>query len=431
MSEVMTEFQASNDHWLDAHHREIPAGLLTTHRLVIEKGRGAEVWDVEGSRYLDFAGGGGGLNVGHNHPAVVSAITRQLNEFTGDCFRVAASPGYIRLACRLNQLVGGSEAFQTLFFNSGADAVAQAINSARAFTGRHGIITFEGAFHGHSLADCRLTRHSPVGKADSAHGTSDVCSLPYPDISRGISEADCRTALQHCLRGGDQADQVAAILLEPVQGEGGIIPAPASFIQYLQRICRQYGMLLICDELQSGFGRTGEMFAYQQAGIRPDLVISGNPGAGLPIVAVTGRTAVMGACRPVSPAGGNALACAAALAVLEVLGEEDLLNRSLTLGERLYQRLVQMREKYACLRYVRGRGLMLAVEIIDPDTGKRDAVLAQAILDAACIEGLLLIRCGLSRNVIRFLAPLVTTNAQLEEAFHLFELALARATGRL
>ena len=429
MSEVMTDFQASNDHWLDAHHREIPAGLLTAHRLVIEKGRGAEVWDVEGSRYLDFAGGSGGLNVGHNHPAVVSAITRQLNEFTGDCFRVAASPAYIRLACRLNQLVGDGEAFQTVFFNSGADAVVQAINSARAFTGRHGIITFEGASHGHSLADCRLTSHSPPGQADSAHGASDIRSLPYPDISRGITEADCRAALQHCLRGGDQAG--AAILLEPVQGEGGIIPAPASFIQYLQRICRQYGMLLICDELQSGFGRTGEMFAYQQSGIRPDLVISGNPGAGLPIMAVTGRSAVMSAPRPVSPQGGSALACAAALAVLDVLGKEDLLNRSLMLGERLYQRLVQMREKYACLRYVRGRGLMLAVEIINPETGKRDAALAQAILDAACIEGLLLIRCGITRNVIRFLAPLVTTNAQLEEAFHLFELALARATGRL
>ncbi|WP_276971253.1 aspartate aminotransferase family protein [Tatumella ptyseos] len=431
MSEVMTAFPASNDHWLDARNREIPAGLVTVHPLVIEKGRGAEVWDVEGTRYLDFAGGSGGLNIGHNHPAVVSAITRQLNQFTGDCFRVAASPLYIRLACRLNQLVGGDEAFQTVFFNTGADAVAQAVNSARAFTGRPGIITFEGAFHHSSLADCRLTGHSPVGQADSAHGASDVCSLPYPDSSRGISEADCRAALWHCLAGGERAGQVAAILLEPIQGESGIIPAPASFMQYLQRICRQYDMLLICDELQSGFGRTGEMFAYEQSGVMPDLVITGNPGTGLPMSAVTGRRAVMNASRPVSPQGGNALACAAALAVLEVLGEEDLLNRSLLLGERLSQRLVQMREKYACLRYVRGRGLMLAVEIVDPDTGKRDAALAQAILDAACIEGLLLVRCGLYRNVIRFLAPLVTTNAQLEEAFHLFELALARATGRL
>ncbi|SQK74865.1 aminotransferase class III-fold pyridoxal phosphate-dependent enzyme [Tatumella ptyseos] len=186
MSEVMTAFPASNDHWLDARNREIPAGLVTVHPLVIGKGRGAEVWDVEGTRYLDFAGGSGGLNIGHNHPAVVSAITRQLNQFTGDCFRVAASPLYIRLACRLNQLVGGDEAFQTVFFNTGADAVAQAVNSARAFTGRPGIITFEGAFHHSSLADCRLTGHSPVGQADSAHGASDVCSLPYPDSSRGF-----------------------------------------------------------------------------------------------------------------------------------------------------------------------------------------------------------------------------------------------------
>lgn len=319
MSEVMTAFPASNDHWLDARNREIPAGLVTVHPLVIEKGRGAEVWDVEGTRYLDFAGGSGGLNIGHNHPAVVSAITRQLNQFTGDCLLVAASPSYIRLASRLNQLVGGGEAFQTVFFNTGADAVAQAVNSARAFTGRPGIITFEGAFHGHSLADCRRSS----GEPDTVPGARDVCSLPYPDSSRGISEADCRAALWHCLAGGDRAGQVAAILLEPIQGEGGIIPAPASFMQYLQRICRQYDMLLICDELQSGFGRTGEMFAYEQSGVMPDLVITGNPGAGLPMSAVTGRSAVMSASRPVSSQGGNALACAAALAVLEVLGEEE------------------------------------------------------------------------------------------------------------
>ena len=424
-----------NDVWLDRRHRHVPRGIVTAHPLVVERASGSEVWDTEGNRYLDFVGGIGVLNVGHNHPAVSAAVTRQLSKVSHACFQVAAYPGYISLAERLNQLVGKDTECQSVFFTSGAEAVENAVKIARAATGRPGIIAFDGAFHGRTLLGTSLTGMSQPYKQNFGPFASAIYRLPYPNPYRDISWQHCLNALEMLFSAQVVPEQVAAILLEPVQGDGGFLPAPPAFTQALRKITEKHGILLICDEVQTGFGRTGKMFAFEHADIMPDLVtVAKSLGGGLPISGVTGRTEIMNAPLPGGLGGtygGNALACAAALAVLDVIEQEDLLARSLRLGQMLRQRLEQLAGKYACIGEARGVGFMQAVEIIDPDSGKEDPALTQAILQAAFSEGLLLIKCGLQRNVIRFLAPLVTTDSQLEEALHIFDIALAKGTGRI
>lgn len=437
MQNVMAAQQTFSDNslLLDAREQNVPRGVVTAHPLVIERARGSEVWDVEGNRYLDFVGGIGVLNVGHNHPAVVNAVTRQLGLVTHACFQVAAYPGYIELAQRLNQLVGGGEPFKSVFFTSGAEAVENAVKIARAHTQRPGIIAFDGAFHGRTLLGCTLTGMSQPYKQNFGPFPADIYRLPFPNAYHGVSEADCLKALDQLFAVQILPERVAAIIIEPVQGDGGFLPAGASFMQALRRITEQHGILLILDEVQTGFGRTGKMFAFQHLDIVPDLVtVAKSLGGGLPISGVVGKAAIMDAPLPGGLGGtygGNALACAAALAVLDLLENENLLARANQLGEQMNARLHQLAEKYACIGEVRGLGFMQAVEIIDFETGQPDAALTQKILDFACQEGLLLIKCGVQRNTVRFLAPLVTTDSQLEEALHIFDIALARASGRL
>ncbi|NIF21802.1 4-aminobutyrate--2-oxoglutarate transaminase [Candidatus Pantoea multigeneris] len=437
MQNVMTEQQTWSDNnvLLDAREQNVPRGIVTAHPLVIERAKGSEVWDVEGNRYLDFVGGIGVLNVGHNHPAVVNAVTKQLGLVSHACFQVVAYPGYIELAQRLNQLVGKGEAYKSVFFTSGAEAVENAVKIARAHTNRPGVIAFDGAFHGRTLLGVTLTGMSQPYKQNFGPFPSDIYRLPFPNPLHGVTEADCLKALDQLFAVQILPERVAAIIIEPVQGDGGFLPAGAAFMQSLRRITQQHGIVLICDEVQTGFGRTGTMFAFQQLGIQPDLVtVAKSLGGGLPISGVVGRAAMMDAPTPGGLGGtygGNALACAAALAVLDLLEHDNLLERANQLGAQLNARLRQLAEKYACIGDVRGVGFMQAVEILDFETGKPDAALTQKILDSACQEGLLLIKCGLHRNTVRFLAPLVTTDSQLEEALHIFDIALARATGRL
>lgn len=420
---------------LDAREQNVPRGVVTAHPLVIERAKGSEVWDVEGNRYLDFVGGIGVLNVGHNHPAVVNAVTRQLGLVSHACFQVVAYPGYIELAQRLNKLVGGDEAYKSVFFTSGAEAVENAVKIARAHTQRPGIIAFDGAFHGRTLLGVTLTGMSAPYKQNFGPFPGEIYRLPFPNPLHGVSEVDCLKALDQLFAAQILPERVAAIIIEPVQGDGGFLPAGPAFMQALRRITEQHGILLICDEVQTGFGRTGKMFAFEHLGIKPDLVtVAKSLGGGLPISGVVGKAAIMDAPTPGGLGGtygGNALACAAALAVLNLLENDNLLERSNQLGVQLNARLRQLAEKYACIADARGVGFMQAVEILDYETGRPDAALTQKILDCACQEGLLLIKCGLHRNVVRFLAPLVTTDSQLEEALHIFDIALARATGRL
>lgn len=437
MQNFLAEQQTFSDSavFLDAREEHVPRGIVTAHPLVIERAKGTEVWDVEGNRYLDFVGGIGVLNVGHNHPAVVNAITEQLGFVTHACFQVAAYPGYIELAKRLNQLVGKGEAFKSVFFTSGAEAVENAVKIARAHTNRPGVIAFDGAFHGRTLLGVTLTGMSQPYKQNFGPFPSEVYRLPFPNAYHNVSEADCLKALDQLFAVQILPQRVAAILIEPVQGDGGFLAAPASFMQALRAITKKHGIVLICDEVQTGFGRTGTLFAFEQSDIVPDLVtVAKSLGGGVPISGVVGRAEIMDAPTPGGLGGtygGNALGCAAALAVLNLLEKENLLARANQLGEQLRARLDQLAAKYACIGDVRGVGFMLAVEIIDIDSKQPDAALTQKILDAACHEGLLLIKCGLHRNTIRFLAPLVTSDSQLEEALHIFDIALARATGRL
>lgn len=425
----------NNDVWLDRRTKSVPRGVVTAHPLVVEKASGSEVWDTEGNRYLDFVGGIGVLNVGHNHPKVTEAVTRQLSKVSHACFQVAAYPGYITLAERLNQLVGKGVDCQSVFFTSGAEAVENAVKIARGYTNRPGIIAFDGAFHGRTLLGSTLTGMSQPYKQNFGPFAGGIYRLPYPNEYREITEQHCLKALDTLFASQIMPDQVAAIILEPVQGDGGFLPAPPSFMRALREITQKHGILLICDEVQTGFGRTGTMFAFEQSDIMPDLVtVAKSLGGGLPISGVVGRAEVMNGPLPGGLGGtygGNALACAASLAVLDVMEEEKLLERSVQSGQKLNERLNQLAEKYACIGVVRGVGFMQAVEIVDPDTGKEDADMTAAILSAAFDEGLLLIKCGLHRNVVRFLAPLVTTDSQLEEALHIFDIALAKATGRI
>ncbi|MEI2263968.1 4-aminobutyrate--2-oxoglutarate transaminase [Erwinia sp. CGal63] len=437
MQSLLVEEQTFTDNalFLDAREAQVSRGVATAHPLTIAKGKGAEVWDVEGNRYLDFVAGIGVLNVGHNHPAVVQAVTQQLQQLTHACFQVAAYPGYIELAERLNQLVGKGERHKSVFFTSGAEAVENAVKIARAYTNRAGIIAFDGAFHGRTLLGCTLTGMSQPYKQNFGPFAGEVYRVPFPNAFHDVSEEDCLQALNTLFAVQILPERVAAIIIEPVQGDGGFLPASPAFMRALRDITQRHGILLICDEVQTGFGRTGTMFGFQHSGVQPDMItVAKSLGGGLPISGVVGRAEVMDAPLPGGLGGtygGNALACAAALAVLDLFEQEPLLARANQLGAQLNARLKQLAEKYACIGDVRGVGLMQAAEIIDIDTGKPDAALTQKILDAACQEGLLLIKCGVQRNTVRFLAPLVTSDSQLEEALHIFDIALARATGRL
>jgi 4-aminobutyrate aminotransferase/(S)-3-amino-2-methylpropionate transaminase len=437
MQNVLAEQQSAmdNDLYLDARAQQVPRGVVTAHPIVIEKGKGAEVWDVEGNRYLDFVGGIGVLNVGHSHPAVINAVTRQLNLVSHACFQVAAYPGYITLAQRLNQLVGAPGEYKSVLFTSGAEAVENAVKIARAHTGRPGIIAFDGAFHGRTLLGCALTGMSQPYKQNFGPFPSDIYRVPYPNPFHGVTEADCLKALETLFAVQIAPERVAAIIIEPVQGDGGFLPAPAGFMQALRALTTRHGIVLICDEVQTGFGRTGTLFGFEHSGIRPDLItVAKSLGGGLPISGVVGLSEMMDAPLPGGLGGtygGNALACAAALAVLDLLESEDLPGRARQLGEQLHARLHQLAKKYPCIGEVRGVGFMQAMEIVDVESREPDAALTQKILDCACQEGLLLIKCGVQRNTVRFLAPLVTSDAQLDEALHIVDIALARATGRL
>ncbi|MDU4002214.1 4-aminobutyrate--2-oxoglutarate transaminase [Pluralibacter gergoviae] len=437
MQNVMAEQQTYSDNslLLDAREQHVPRGVVTAHPLVIERAKGSEVWDVEGNRYLDFVGGIGVLNVGHNHPAVVNAVTRQLGLVSHACFQVVAYPGYIELARRLNQLVGNGQPFKSVFFSSGAEAVENAVKIARAHTRRSGIIAFDGAFHGRTLLGCTLTGMSQPYKQNFGPFPGEVYRLPFPNAFYGVSDEDCLNALEQLFAVQIAPERVAAIIIEPVQGDGGFLPAGPHFMQALRRVSEKHGILMICDEVQTGFGRTGKMFAFQHSAIVPDLItVAKSLGGGLPISGVVGKAAIVDAPLPGGLGGtygGNALGCAAALAVLDLLEQDNLLVRSNLLGEKLNAHLQQLAEKYPCIGDVRGIGFMQAAEIIDPETRRPDAAMTQKILDCACQEGLLLIKCGLHRSTIRFLAPLVTTDSQLEEAMHILDIALARASGRL
>ncbi|ANF56870.1 4-aminobutyrate--2-oxoglutarate transaminase [Halotalea alkalilenta] len=415
--------------WLRKRERAIPRGVINAHPLVIDKALGSEVWDVDGKRYLDFVGGIGVLNVGHNHPKVVAAVREQLERVTHMSFQVAAYTPYIELAERLNQLVGGTEPYKSVFFTSGAEAVENAVKIARAHTGRPGVIAFNGGFHGRTLLGATLTGMSQPYRQNFGPFAGEVFHTPYPNAFRGISSINALDALETLFATEIAADRVAAIIIEPVQGDGGFLPAPVEFLEALRELTTRHGIVLIADEIQTGFGRTGKLFGFQHSGIQPDLVtVAKSLAGGMPISGVVGRAEMMDAPLPGGLGGtygGNPLACAAALAVLELFERERLIERGQAMGERLDAGLRQLQARHAAIGEVRGLGPMCAIELVKDDAKRSaDAELTQGVIERCCEAGLLVIKCGVQRNVIRFLAPLTTTDAQIDEALTILDRAL-------
>ncbi|WP_439856153.1 4-aminobutyrate--2-oxoglutarate transaminase [Pseudomonas yamanorum] len=418
-------------HLLRQRDQFVPRGLVTAHPLVIDRAQGAELWDVDGKRYLDFVGGIGVLNIGHNHPKVVAAVQAQLQKVSHACFQVVAYQPYLDLAQRLCEMVGGQEAYKAAFFTSGAEAVENAVKIARAHTNRSAVIAFRGGFHGRTLLGTTLTGMSQPYKQNFGPFAPEVFHTSYPNAYRGVTSELALKALDELLATQVAPERIAAIIIEPVQGDGGFLAAPAEFLQALRALADKHGIVLILDEIQTGFGRTGTWFGYQHAGIQPDLVtVAKSLAGGLPLSGVVGKAHIMDAPLPGGLGGtygGNALACAAALAVISAFEQEQLLERGQRLGERLRRGLLDLQARYPRIGDVRGTGFMLAIELIQDDPARTpDADLNQRLIDEARAGGLLVIKCGVHRNVLRFLAPLVTSEAQIDEALAILDGALAR-----
>ncbi|WP_460087113.1 4-aminobutyrate--2-oxoglutarate transaminase [Pseudomonas sp. H1_B04] len=412
--------------------QHVPRGIITAHPVVAARGEGAQLWDVDGKRFLDFVGGIGVLNTGHCHPRLVEAVRQQVGEISHASFQVAAYEPYLEVVARLNHLIGGEEHFKSVLFTSGAEAVENAIKIARSHTNRPGVISFRGGFHGRTLLGVTLTGMSQPYKQNFGPFPSDVFHTPYPNALRGITSDVALAALEEVFATDIAPERVAAIILEPVQGDGGFLPAPVEFMQSLRKLCTHHGIVLIVDEIQTGFGRTGKMFGFQHADIQPDLVTTAKSLAGgMPLSAVTGRAHIMDAPAPGGLGGtygGNPVACAAALAVMDLFVEEDLLAQGEKLAAQLRDGLLELQKRYTSIAQVRGLGFMQAIEITHADTAlSANSDLTQTIIDRAREHGLLVIKCGVHRNVIRFLAPLVTTADQLTEALKMLDRALADA----
>lgn len=412
--------------------KHIPRGVLTAHPVVVERAEGAQIWDNDGKRYIDFVGGIGVLNVGHSHPRVVEAVREQVGKISHMAFQVGAYESYVELAARLNHLIGKGDAYKSIFFTTGAEAVENAVKVARSYTDRPGVIAFRGGFHGRTLLGVTLTGMSQPYRQNFGPFPAEIYHTLYPNSYHGITTEKALAALEELFATQIQPDRVAAVIIEPVQGDGGFLPAPDDFLVALREITTKHGIVLIMDEIQTGFGRTGDLFGFEQSGIKPDLVtVAKSLAGGLPLSGVVGRAEIMDAPLPGGLGGtygGNAVACAAALAVLRAFDEEQLLERGSALGEQLRQGLEQLQKKHQSIGEVRGRGSMLAMEIVkDRESRAPNAELAQKIIDLTREEGLLIIKCGVHRNVIRFLAPLVTSEDQMTEALTMLANALRRA----
>jgi 4-aminobutyrate aminotransferase/(S)-3-amino-2-methylpropionate transaminase len=408
----------------------IARGVLTAHPITIARADGAFVWDVEGKQYLDFVAGIGVLNVGHNHPRVVTAVQKQLKDVTHMAFQVAAYQPYLALAEKLNALVGKGEPHKSIFLTSGAEAVENAIKIARAYTNRSAVIAFRGGFHGRTMLGVSLTGMSQPYKQNFGPFASEIYHTPFPDAYRGVTTERALEALEEVFATDIAPERVAAIIIEPVQGDGGFLPAPPQFLKALREITKRHGIVLIADEIQTGFGRTGKLFAFEHAGIQPDLVtVAKSLAGGFPLSGVVGRAEIMDAPLPGGLGGtygGNAIGCAAALAVLDAFEQDGLLGRAERLGESLKAGLRELARKHSFIGDVRGLGFMQAIELVtDRNSKTPDPNCAQRVIDRARERGLLVIKCGVHRNVIRFLAPLVVSDEDLDKALAIMDAALS------
>jgi 4-aminobutyrate aminotransferase/(S)-3-amino-2-methylpropionate transaminase len=410
--------------------RYVPRGVSTAHPVVADHAQGSEIWDTDGRRYIDFVGGIGVMNVGHNHPRVMAAVREQLDRVTHTAFQVVMYESYLKLAQRLSDLAPGAGPKKAIFFSTGAEAVENAVKIARAHTGRPAVISFRGSFHGRTLLALSLTGSVQPYKQNFGPYASEVYQTPFPYEYRGWNSAAALAVLDDLFASEVSADRVAAIIVEPVLGEGGFVPAPREFLQGLRAVTEQHGIVLIVDEIQTGFGRTGKFFAIEHSGVEPDLItVAKSLAAGFPLSGVVGKAEIMDAPAPGGLGGtyaGNPVACAAGLAVLDVMRDERLPERAARIGSVVEERMRSWANEHEIVGDVRVMGAMAGMELVRSRKTKEPADKETArVLSVARDKGLILLRSGVHHNVIRTLMPLTIPDDQLDEGLDILGSALS------
>jgi 4-aminobutyrate aminotransferase / (S)-3-amino-2-methylpropionate transaminase / 5-aminovalerate transaminase len=429
--EIRTEIPGPRSREILERERNAVASPLIVHEpIVAERARGSTITDVDGNTFVDFVGGVGVANVGHNHPRVVEAIAEQAERFLHTDYTVVPYEGYVTLAERLGALVPISGETRAAFFNAGAEAVENAVKLARLHTKRQGVIAFEGAFHGRTWMALTMTSRVHPFKTGLGPFAPEVYRAPFPNVYRGPDTEAALAALRRMFTTHVAPEHVAAIVFEPQQGEGGFLPAPPDFVAGLRSICDEHGIVFVADEVQTGFGRTGRMFAMEHFEVEPDLVVLAKSIAGgLPLSGVVGRASIMDGPHPAAIGGtfiGNPVALAAAAAVLDVFAEEQLVARAQLLGDGLRARMLDWQARWSQIGDVRGLGAMLAIELVrDPATKEPAPELARAVIDEALQRGVLLLKAGVHGNCIRVLCPLTTSDGELDDGLRAWEDALA------
>lgn len=427
---------ATNNELLKIRENETPRGVGTQTKVFADRARNAELWDVEGNRYIDLAAGIAVVNTGHNHPQVIAAVKAQLERFSHTCFQVAPYDVYVKLAERLNRAAPGTTPKKTMFLTTGAEAVENAVKIARRHTGRSGIIAFSGAFHGRTMMGMALTGKVVPYKAGFGPFPAEVFHVPYPIDYHGVSADDSLKALATLFKSDVEPSRVAAMIVEPVQGEGGFYAAPAEFLQALRRLCDEHGIVMIVDEIQTGFGRTGTLFACEQAGIEPDLMtIAKSLAGGFPLSGVIGKADIMDSVPPGGLGGtyaGSAIGCAAGLAVMDIIENEGLCAKAQAIGTQIRNWAEALQAENNCIGDIRTTGAMCAIELVENgDANRPDAELTRQIAAHALTEGVILLTCGVRSNVIRFLAPLTIEPELLDEALKVVGNAVRKSTGEI
>lgn len=416
----------------------IPRGIANAFPVYPERAEGSEIWDVEGRRYVDFAGGIAVLNTGHRHPKVMAAVARQLEAYTHTAFQVLPYEPYVALCERLNALAPFEGPAKSVLFSTGAEAVENAIKIARAHTGRPGVIAFSGGFHGRTALTMALTGKVAPYKKKFGISPPGIYHLPFPSEDHGVSVAQTLQALEYLFRADIDPAEVAAFIIEPVQGEGGFLPAPDELLAALRAIADQHGIVLIADEIQTGFARTGRMFGIENSSIQPDLItVAKSLAGGFPLSGVIGRADIMEAAEPGGLGGtyaGSPMACAAALAVLDVIAEEKLIDRANLIGDRIKTRLASFAERNDTVPVasIRGPGAMVAFDVVRRrGTTEPDADATRRVVQSALAGGLILLSCGVNGNTIRILNPLTITDELLDEGLAKLGAALVAANARV
>jgi 4-aminobutyrate aminotransferase/(S)-3-amino-2-methylpropionate transaminase len=423
---------STNSELMARREAAVPRGVGNAHPVFSTHAENSELWDVEGKRYIDFAGGIAVLNTGHRHPKVMAAVAAQLEHFTHTCFQVSPYESYIALAERLNAMAPIEGPAKTIFFTTGSEALENAVKIARAATGRSGVITFAGGYHGRTMLTMAMTGKVLPYKKKFAPMPAEIYHVPFPHAPFGVTVQDSLRAIDMLFRADIEPERTAAIVIEPVQGEGGFIQAPDELLAALRALCDRHGILLIVDEVQTGFARTGKMFGIEHSGIKPDIMtVAKSLAGGFPLSGVIGRAEIMDAADPGGLGGtyaGSPLACAAALAVLDVIEEERLVERANAIGATMTARLeaISRRNNTIPIAAIRGPGAMIAFDVVKTrGTDEPDPDMTKKILTRAREHGLILLSCGVYGNAIRLLVPLTVSDELLNEGLDVLEASLA------